>query len=112
MDILKASLLVKEEDGNIVVAEHPVDGESRAPYAEPIAPLPSGKKPDVAAVATGEEGERDTVKISLSICLNVDAKPDELDGIGEKLRQIIDALGEEDASFKGGGTGQDKGDAV
>lgn len=83
IDILLNSGLVKEEDDRILPEELvPAEEAVRAPEGKPI--------PSITKVPTLEVSTPSGV--SLRIEVRIDAKPSELEGLGEKLKVLIDTL--------------------
>lgn len=78
IDIFRISDLVKEEDDKIVPAEELV----RAPQEKPV----------VSAEETAAVDVPTPPGVSLRIDVRIDAKPSELEGLGEKLKSLIESL--------------------
>lgn len=91
VDIFKASGLVEEKDdrilptseGAIGVTEHAEEKKPRRDFEEAIK-----EKEKIGLAQLGKDA------VSLNIQVRIEAKPSELDGLGEKLKTLIDSLGE------------------
>lgn len=83
IDILRNSGLVKEEDDRIVPEE--IVPAKEAVSAPERKPAPSVTKVPTVEVTTPSG-------VSLHIEVHIDAKPSELEGLGEKLRALIESL--------------------
>ncbi|MEW6532465.1 MAG: hypothetical protein AB1473_16660 [Thermodesulfobacteriota bacterium] len=91
VDILRASGHITEEDGKLTSRELGADTVAESPRVdERLASTEPGMQVSTQLVKTAIPSPH--ASLSLSIEVRVDAKPSELDGLGDKLRKIIDAL--------------------
>jgi hypothetical protein len=84
IDILRAAGLVVEEDGRIVATEAP-EAIPRKGEPTPVMEIPQAIRIRPSGDVAGAPGA-----ISVHIEVRVEAKPSELEGLGLKLRQVIE----------------------
>ena len=100
VDIFKASGLVEEKDDRIIptgkaavsVGEAANEEKAKKDVEKETADLKE-QRIDISGLGKGP--------VSLNIQVRIEAKPSELDGLGQKLRDLIDSI-KEDAQSKGG----------
>ncbi len=94
IDILRASGLISEKDGKLTSAEALSENASKFAESEKVV---NGKptQETVTAVIPHDQAFKDGKKVSLHIELRIEAKPDELDNLGPKLKNLLNVLSEE-----------------
>ena len=88
VDILRAAGVVRENEGQLISTESgppPVE----ATLQVPLEPVVTADQPTTLRISRAIAGDRG---ITLHIELRIDAKPSELDGLGEKIRQLVREL--------------------
>lgn len=101
IDILRASEVIKESDGKFIVSKS--DGFDEGPNIEDVS---SNNEPTPATysklVAQREvETQSADAQIKININVTVDCSVDELDGLGDKLNEIIRQVNSDHNSQKG-----------
>ncbi|MCK4511353.1 hypothetical protein KAW64_06410 [bacterium] len=92
ISILKSAELIREEDGKIVSAEPAEFGEVDMPQGGSPAPAPTGESPHVVEPALNMPPRG---VISIELQLHVECKPEDLEGLGRKLRKLLDQISED-----------------
>ncbi len=92
IDILLSAGLLREKDGQLVANEKTDEQKRVSTNAEPssdtqVTTLPIATLP-VQTVVFSDSGK--AININLNIEIRIDAKPNELEGLGSKLRKILE----------------------
>ncbi|MBL1268427.1 MAG: hypothetical protein COA87_018175 [Halomonas sp.] len=96
VDILRASELIREQDGKIILAKIEEESESESEklkstasdFHQPTRPLSFVSHPQVSKVVA-EESYSGNPQIKININVTVDCSAEDLDTLGEKLNRII-----------------------
>lgn len=94
VDVLKAAELLREQDGKLTAVDMLLGSDSRAGQAVPAHMTERSdleQRPSIAQTALSDV----SLGLSLNITVNVECTPSDLDGLGEKLRQVIAEVSKE-----------------
>lgn len=93
VEILTVAGVLQEEGGNLVAATTEVT-KSAEPPAEPR-PYPQVPAPSVVAPVRAEIGEAGGVQLNIEV--RIQCTPADLDGLGQKLRKVLDDFNRQEA---------------
>jgi hypothetical protein len=90
MDVLRAAGVVREHEGQLISTEIVTDDVKRIEQGSLQIVVPTGRLTTQIGVPRGAVAQ--TTGVSLHVELRIDAKPSELDGLGEKIQQLLREL--------------------
>ena len=92
IDIIRAAELITEADGKIVLAKHPDIFESKIPRESNTVQDKTEAQDKLPLQVSNIKMHSQNVPFQINVQLKIDCKPNELGGLGAKLRNLIDEL--------------------
>jgi hypothetical protein len=92
IEILKSAELIIEKDGQLIPSDVSIEAGERLPSEQEISSQLKRSQEQEQTVIEISQVPTDSRNVSVSIQIRLDVKPEELDGLGIKLRKLLDEI--------------------